>query len=47
MADRFIGNIELYRVLMATRVFRGSLNANTISDVRNWQNQDGEYNMTD
>ena len=35
MEERIIGNIELYRVVMATQVFPGSLNANTISDIRN------------
>ena len=52
MADRFIGNIKLYRVLMATRILMatrvsGVANANAISDIRNWPDQDGESKMAD
>ena len=51
MANRIIGNIELYRVInielyrvvMATRVFPELL----ILDIRNWPNQDGGSKMTD
>ena len=55
MADRIIGNIELYRVVnielyrvvMATRVFPMSLIANTILDIRNGPNQDDGSKMAD